>query len=148
MFLQTIYHPLKLYAEHTLPVALEPFVEAPTRAVPPLSGSPSDERPWDVSDLGPQPLLDVSATFDPDSGETCLAVVNRSRSDALATSITPVTGRVGCYVVNGPDVASVNSFEDPNCVNVRESSLQASGDTFEYTFEPHSVTILRYGSHR
>lgn len=147
MFLQTIYHPLRLYAEHTLPVALEAFVESPTREVPPLSGSPSDERPWDVSDLGAQPLLDVSATFDPATGETCLAVVNRSRTDAVPTSITPVNGRVACYVVNGPDVTSQNSFEQPDVVGVREGSLQASGDTFEYTFEPHSVTVLRYGSH-
>jgi alpha-N-arabinofuranosidase len=151
MFLQTIYHPLKLYAEHTLPIALDAFVEAPTRTVPPLSGSPSDERPWDVSDLGPQPLLDVSATFDPDTGETCLAVVNRGRTEALACSVqadAPISGSVACHVVNGPDVTSVNSFEDPNCVNARASTLQASGDTFEYTFEPHSVTVLRYGSHK
>jgi alpha-N-arabinofuranosidase len=151
LFLQTIYHPLRLYAEHVQPVALDAFVEAPTHDVPALSGAPSDERPWDVSDLGPFSLLDVSATCDPDSGEVCLGIVNRSRSEALPTVIEwsgGFGGAVRAYVVNGPDVASRNSFEERERVRVRETTVQANGRTLDITLEPHSVTVLRYGSQR
>jgi alpha-L-arabinofuranosidase len=151
LFLQTIYHPLRLYAEHMQPVALDAYVEAPTRPLPAWSGAPSDERPYDVSTLGPFSLLDVSATCDPDSGEVCIGVVNRSRSEALPTTISldrPAAGRVHWFVVNGPDVASQNSFEQPDAVSVREGSLDARGAVLEYTFEPHSVTLLRYGSQK
>ena len=103
-----------------------------------------------MASLGPFSLLDVSATCDPDSGEVCLAVVNRSRSEGLPTSIS-LGGRasdVHASVVNGPDVGSQNSFEAPDSVSVREETLHANGATLEYTFEPHSVTLLRYGSQK
>jgi alpha-N-arabinofuranosidase len=151
LFLQTIYHPLRLYAEHTRPVALDVFVDSPTRSVPPLTGAPTDQRPWDVSALGPFSLLDVSATCDPDSGEVCIGVVNRSRSESLATVIdlpAAAIGGIRAYVVNGPDVSSQNSFEQRDSVGVRESTLHGQGTTLEYVFEPHSVTVLRYGSQR
>src|SRR6266542_5393549 len=151
LFLQTIYHPLRLYAELVQPVALDAYVDAPTRSVSGLSGAPTDERPWDVSGLGPFSLLDVSATHDPDSGSVCLAVVNRSRSEALPTSIAlggTAAGSVRCYTVNGPDVSSQNSFEAPDCVGVREAIVEAQGNALDYTFEPHSVTLLRYGSQK
>ena len=60
MFLQTIYHPLRLYAEHTQPVALDTWVEAPMRDATPADDGTTD-RDWNVADMGPFPLLDVSA---------------------------------------------------------------------------------------
>jgi alpha-L-arabinofuranosidase len=151
LFLQTIYHPLRLYAEHVQPIALDAFVDAPLRSVPAPSKAQSGERQWEVSDLGPFSLLDVSATCDVDSGEVCIAVVNRSRTEGMPTTISldnASATAVRCYVVNGPDVGSQNSFEHPDCVGIRASTMPARADSMDYTFEPHSVTVLRYGSQK
>src|SRR5207249_672546 len=90
LFLQTIYHPLRLYAEHAQEIALDAFVDSPTydltvehEAQP---ATPFD-RTWKVSDLGPFDLLDVSATVDSAGQELCLAVVNRSLDQDLPSTI-------------------------------------------------------------
>ena len=51
-------------------------------------------------------------------------------------------GSVQVSVVNGPDIKAENTFEKPNQVGMRETSLEASGKSFTYSFEPHSVTAL------
>src|SRR5205085_564360 len=48
LFLQTVYHPLRLYAEHAQTVALDAFADSPSIEV----------------DGGPFPSLDISATTD------------------------------------------------------------------------------------
>jgi len=146
LFLQTIYHPLRLYAEHVQPIALDPLVDSPEyelaeaqeSADPTLGG-----RMWKVSDLGPFALLDVSATRDVDGREVCIAVVNRDRDRSISCSISIVGGTVRsaeAYEVNGPSPESRNSFDDPSVVAVHTRSVDL---TRAYEFPPHSVTLLR-----
>jgi alpha-N-arabinofuranosidase len=147
LFLQTIYHPLRLYAEHTLEVALDVHVESETYALPPRQETEAFGRVHHVADLGPFPLLDATATCDAAGRALTLAVVNRDRERAHAAVVSlsgaTVTGRVAVAEVNGPDVSATNSFEAPTRVDVRERHLDASGARFEYTFPAHSVTVLR-----
>ena len=144
LFLQAIYHPLRLLAEHTQAIALDPFVSCERLALDPEK-EPA-RRPYRVSDLGPFDLLDVSATRDIAGRAVTLAVVNRDRDRAHATTIdlaeTRVAG-VAVSEVNGasPDVA--NSFDQPSAVAVQERVLDVSGSRFDYTFPAHSVTVLR-----
>jgi alpha-N-arabinofuranosidase len=58
LFLQTIYHPLRLYAEHTQQLALDPVVVCETVEHRDLPDAP---RPHRVGDLGPFKVLDVAA---------------------------------------------------------------------------------------
>ena len=51
-------------------------------------------------------------------------------------------GSVKASVVNGPDIKTENTFEKPNEVGIRETTLEASGQSFTYSFEAHSVTSL------
>jgi alpha-N-arabinofuranosidase len=101
-----------------------------------------------VSDLGPFTLLDAAATCDDDGRRITLAVVNRDRErDHVATidlGETVATGTVMVAEVNGPDVASVNSFEAPHVVGVRERRSQAGGARLEHRFPAHSVSVLRF----
>ena len=46
--------------------------------------------------------------------------------------------------VNGPDVAAVNSFENPGAVDVREHRRTAEGRRLEHRFPAHSVNVLRF----
>ncbi|HEY3058555.1 MAG TPA: alpha-L-arabinofuranosidase C-terminal domain-containing protein [Chloroflexota bacterium] len=139
--LQTIYHPLRLYAEHLQSVALDAFVDSPTMNLP-IEGVEDRDRAWNVADLGPFSLLDVVATCDAAGAELCLAVVNRSRDQPITASID-VAGRGlhgwKAFVVDGPEPSSRNSFEQPDVVSVHEQAMSPP----EVEFAPHSVTVLR-----
>ncbi len=150
LFLQTAYHPLRLYAEHVQEVALDPFVESPQYDLTPeqekrdVTGT---DRPWTVSDLGPFELLDVTATCDSAGRELCVAVVNRSRDEAIATTVDlqgrSLAGELTVFEVNGADPSTMNSFQQPDAVGVQTRRIAASGCSFEYTFPAHSLTLLR-----
>ncbi len=145
LFLQTIYHPFRLYAEHTQEIALDAHVECETHDLAPAAKAPPAR--YNVADLGPFKLLDVAASCDAAGREITLAVVNRDRERALATTIQLVdaaaaTGIVA-YEVNGADPDVFNSFEQPEAVTVQERHLNLGGSRFEYTFPAHSVTVLR-----
>jgi alpha-N-arabinofuranosidase len=147
LFLQSIYHPLRLYAEHTREVALDVHVECETYDLPPAQEEQSVGRVHHVADLGPFPLLDAVATCDAGGRRVTLAVVNRDRDRdhvaAIELTDAAATGGVLVSEVNGPDVEATNSFEDPRRVDVRERRLDLAGRRFEYAFPAHSVTVLR-----
>jgi alpha-L-arabinofuranosidase len=147
LFLQTVYHPLRLYAEHHQPLVLVPFVECPSHeltAEDEARDTSPTGRDWKVGDLGPFPLLDVSATCDPSHETVCLSVVNRSPDQDLSTSVEVdghLVTRILAYEVNGPDTYARNSFDAPDTVTVRPREV--GGPLEEYTFPAHSVTVLR-----
>ncbi len=147
LFLQTVYHPLRLYAEHTLEVALDVHVECPDYDLPPAQEEQSVGRVHHVADLGPFPLLDAAATRDEAGRRLTLAVVNRDRDRSHTATIeladVAVTAGVLLSEVNGPDVGATNSFEHPRRVDVQERRLAPAGRRFEYEFPPHSLTVLR-----
>src|SRR5215470_14325573 len=91
----------------------------PYELAPGQEERPSVGRVHHVADLGPFGLLDGVASCDAAGRELTLAVVN------------------------GPDVAARNSFEDPRCVDVSERKLAAQGSRFELEFPAHSVTVVR-----
>jgi alpha-N-arabinofuranosidase len=146
LYLQTIYHPLRLIAEHTRALALDVFVDSPTASLPAEPAGAG--RLTRIADLGPFKLLDVAATGDETRRELTLVVVNRHRSDAIPATIRLTDGVFGPEVrvseVNGPDVGSTNSFEQPNLVGVAERVLPAQGSDLEYRFPAHSVSVLRW----
>jgi alpha-N-arabinofuranosidase len=143
LFLQTIYHPLRLYAEHMQSVALDVHVDSELAT---LSQELSPFTPR-VTGLGPFKLLDVSATSDADGRELAIAVVNRDLERAHTTTIqladNAAIGKVVAYEINGPAPDVVNSFEQPDAIGVQEHSLNVEGHSFTYTFPAHSLTILR-----
>lgn len=91
-------------------------------------------------------VLDVAATLDESRKQLVVYVVNRSQTETMKTVISLPAGQfagdVQVSVVNGPDMEAGNTFEKPNQIGVRETALEASGTSFNYSFEPHSVTAL------
>src|SRR5499433_907374 len=73
LFLQTIYHPLRLYAEHTREIALDVAVESPIHALPPGQEENGWGRVHHVADLGPFAMLDATATCDAGGSRLTLA---------------------------------------------------------------------------
>lgn len=131
LFLQTIFHPFEVYSRTCGNVALDTFWDGET-----FSGG----------DFVGLRTLDVAATLDEEKKSLSVYVVNRSETDALETTITLDTGRfarpIEAYVINGPDIKAVNSFDQPDVVGVSKTELRVERKDFVYAFEPHSVTVL------
>ena len=148
LFLQTIYHPLRLYAEHTREVALDVHVSGETYDLPAAQEAGSAGRVHHVADLGPFTLLDAAATADAAGREITLTVVNRDRDRDHAATVdlgdAETSGGIAVAEVNGPDVTATNSFAEPRLVDVREERLDLRGRRFGYTFPAHSITVLRF----
>lgn len=145
LFLQTIYHPLRLFAQYMHGVALDPLVECEEYTLT----QEMERSRWKhrVADLSPFPLLDVSVTKSTDETMLTLAVVNRDKDSAQPVTIQLEDGVV-CKsgvvsVVNADDILAVNSFEQPENVTVQERPLTVQGAAFEHTFPPHSFTMVR-----
>jgi alpha-N-arabinofuranosidase len=144
LFLQTIYHPLRLFSEYMQGTALDVYIESDTYTLPPENEGSA--WPYRVEDLGPFKLLDVAVTCDASEHELAIAVVNRDRDRAHPTTIQLTDGatmsEMVAYEVNGADPEMVNSFEQPHAVDVQEHRLDQKGQSIVYTFAPHSFTLL------
>ena len=147
LFLQTIYHPLRLYAEHMEAIALDVHVNGETYDLAPSQETDAFGRVHHVADLGPFQLLDASATCDDAGRSVTLAVVNRDHARALRATVDVTAGAVAgpadVWEVNGPDVGATNSFETPQAVDVHQRRVDVRGSRFDYTFPAHSITVLR-----
>jgi alpha-L-arabinofuranosidase len=144
LFLQTIYHPLRLCAEHMQEVVLDAHVDCDKHA---LEGE-SSSWPHRVVDMGPFDVLDVSATRDTSGRILTLVVVNRDPENDVQTTIqltdAAFDGDAEVYEVTGDDPAAVNDFGEER-VGVAERSVEAAGPSFEHAFPACSVTVLRAG---
>jgi alpha-L-arabinofuranosidase len=141
LFLQTIYHPLKLCAEHMHEVVLDAHVECETYDLTMEASS----WPHRVADLGPFDLLDVSATCDTEGRDLTLVVVNRDPEREIKTTIqladSTFEGTATAYEVAGESPGSINDF-DRQAVGVSERSVQTAGHSLEHSFPSCSVTVL------
>jgi alpha-N-arabinofuranosidase len=129
MFLQTIYYPLQLFANHAKGKALGLFIDCPKY---------KSTRFDDV------PRLDASAAYD--NGALTLSVVNRHPTQAIETEVEvqdkQFSGGVSVSEVNGPDLKSENDF-DKTTVKTVERNATAEGRRLRYSFPPHSYTMIR-----
>ena len=129
LFLQTIYHPLQLFANNTRGKALDLFVDSPKY---------KSRRFDDV------PYLNASAAYD--NGSLVINVVNRHKDQAVETEFEledkAFTGPVSVSEVNGPDIKSENDFGKMP-VKVAERTVTADGRKLRVKFAPHSYTMLK-----
>jgi alpha-L-arabinofuranosidase len=147
LFLQTIYHPLRLFADHLRPVALDVHVDCDTHELDEvhLAGG----WPHRVADLGPFGVLDVTAMAGERNEGLTVSVINRSPTDtveakiALADAIDAKPATL--ERVTGPDPAATNSFEQPDRVTVEKEALNDFGDGTVIQFPPHSHTVISTG---
>jgi len=128
---QTIFYPFELYSRTCGQIALDVWWQGDTFTGGEYSGIRT---------------LDVSATLDEPQKQLVLYVVNRSLTEPTETKVQLNTGRFTgegrAFVVNGPDIKTENTFDNPEEVTTTENTLTAEGQSLTYTFEPHSVTAL------
>jgi alpha-N-arabinofuranosidase len=135
MFLQTIYHPLRLAVEKSGPIALDAHVEC-------------DTYPAAYLGLPAIPYLDALATFDDQTGQLFVSLVNLSKDRPQKVDLRMqdfgLAAEGLAYVVTGeaPDV--VNDF-DSEPVTVVTQPLAGLSTSIVYTLPPltHAVLELR-----
>ena len=105
---------------------------------------------YDAGDRRRVPYLDVVATRDPDKRTLILKVVNKSPKQAITASIDLAglpaeepDGEISVSTLAGSDIYASNRVDHPHDVRIVESVFSAASRKFEYTFPPHSVTVLR-----
>jgi alpha-L-arabinofuranosidase len=133
LFLQPIYFPIAEYGKQRGNVALHAWVASPTY-------TPNRQ---------PLNYLDVSATYNARDHAVFVNVLNRSKSQDIATRIQNEEGTlkqdVGVWQMNYPDLKATHTFGDDKKVVPKTSNWAASLEKngFSYTFPAHSLTILR-----
>lgn len=149
LFLQTIYHPLRLYADYMQGIALDVYVDSETYDLTPEK----ENTNWHhrVADLGPFKLLDVAAAYNEQEQVITVAVVNRDQQRSLTSDLvfadTLSIATIEVYEVNGASTETVNSFEQPQAVTTTTTQLSPNSQNISYTFPAHSLTLLRLRLH-
>lgn len=140
LFLQTIYHPLALFAQHAHGTALDVYVDSETYNTGDFALGLGEQR----ANLKDVPYLDVSATVNGD--EVIINVVNRHKDKAITTDILAFegefTGDFEVFEVNGPDIKSMNDF-GKTTVDTKTKSLKGKGGKVTYAFPAHSYTMIK-----
>jgi alpha-L-arabinofuranosidase len=144
LFLQTIYHPLRLFADHLGTSSIDVHVSSDRHEyADPETGRSERDR---VADLGPFPVLDAVATLSTSRQKLMLSVVNRSPDTDVTAELhfrgpfDPVGARV--EEVNGPDWTTRNSFQHPDAVSVEQRQLGPVTSGMNYRFPSHSHTMI------
>ena len=135
VLLQTIFYPFELYSRTCGQLALDVFWHGDT-----FSGTYNDRSYVGIR------TLDVAATLDESRKRLVVYVINQNKEKAMEAVISLTSGQFAgnmqISVINGPDVKAENTYEKPDQVRTRETTIKALGKTLTFTFEPHSVTAL------
>ena len=134
-----LFYAFKLFSTRCRGAALDPFVDCGT---------------FGTTDYYTHiPYLDVSAVYDPAAKQVVLNVVNRHKTDAIATDISSVAGAfTGTASVS--QIASDDITNQPYTYEARDtyapkvSELPAAGPTLHFSFPAHSFTQIVVGVNR
>ncbi len=117
LLIQSIYYPFQLFSQHARGVSLTPIVEGPTYA---------------AGARGEAPLLDVSASHDPESDSISIFIVNRSQSDDVEVHVSCGDFRarpdVETAVLTGSGPKAHNTWERPDVIRPRPGAATVDTD--------------------
>jgi alpha-L-arabinofuranosidase len=132
MLKQSIYYPFMLFSRLANGKALDVAVCAPM---------------YQTAQFGDMPLLDVSSSYNEETGKNAVFIVNRSQTDSVTVDIdwqdrAPRSIDAVCQVA-GTDPKAANSFSDPNIVVSKAIAAPAvDGKRATMSVPPLSFTAL------
>jgi alpha-N-arabinofuranosidase len=129
---QVSFYPFKLVSNHARGAALDVLTKAPM---------------VETKAYGGVPALDVSASYDAESGEGAIFIVNRSQSETVATDFLWQDGKsvaVGhAWQLAGTDVKAANTWDEPNRITAQAVSAPMVNDgKATLVLPPLSFTVL------
>ena len=136
VLLPSIFYPFEVYNRTCGQLALDVFWSGDT-----FSGTYKNRKYTGIR------TLDVAATLDESHQQLVVYVVNQSKNESHGNrryhlTDGEFTGKVQASTINGPDVKAENTVEKPHQIGVQAAPPKASGKSFTFSFEPHSVTTL------
>ena len=101
-----------------------------------------------TSQYGDVPALDVSASFNPETDEGAMFLVNRSMTDAIVTDLVWQDGEAaritGAWQLTGPDPKETNTWEAPSRLVAHPISAPGiNNGRCTISLPPLSFTVLR-----
>ena len=140
MWLTPTYHLFSLYAPHRGAAAVRAEIDDSTEHV----ASPASTQHGAVPG-GSLPLLSASASKK--DGKLIISLSNRQKDTPQEVTISLRGGTFGGGTLRtmAGAASAVNSFEQPENVFIKETSLKASGDTLTLTLPACSVQTLVVG---
>ena len=130
LWLQTIYYPLQLFADHCKGASLQALVQCDH---------------YDAGTNKQIPYLDVSAAYNDQMGELVINVVNRHAEKPVQAAIENQFGKLAAeatvYSVNSGDLMDENSVTEQK-VKIQEQQIKLEGNSINYSFPPHSFTMI------
>jgi alpha-N-arabinofuranosidase len=129
---QPSYYVFKLVSNLARGEALDVFVKAPL---------------VETKQHGEVPVLDVSASFDAETQQGAIFLVNRSQTEALSTDILWQSEAprqiANVYQIAGTDIKAVNTFEQPDTIVPRQiTDVQMDGNKLSLHLPPLSFTVV------
>jgi alpha-N-arabinofuranosidase len=134
MLLQSTYYPFQLFSNLASGQSLRAVVDAPTTT---------------TSKYGDVPMLDVSASYDAQSGKGAVFVVNRSLTETLHTTLewrgsAPARVRQ-IQQLAGSDPKAANTWEQPDLVGLQQiEGMQVEDGSVVVDLPPLSFSVLSY----
>jgi alpha-N-arabinofuranosidase len=127
---QSIYYPYAWALAHARGQVLDLAVESPG---------------YEVAELGTVPYIDVAATFDVKSGQTCLLFLNRDLAkdrevEVIWREAAPARVVV-CRTLTGKDLRASNSFADPRRVAPESLETPRAGARMRFKLPARSYTL-------
>jgi alpha-L-arabinofuranosidase len=96
------------------------------------------------------PFLDVAATFDPQSGQAAVFMLNRdldAERELVLEWRDPTPTRVlACQTLTGTDLKAFNTFEQPQQVVPRALDAPAAAARMTFKLPPRSYTVAHVGT--
>ena len=93
------------------------------------------------------PFVDVAATYDPQSGQATVLMLNRdldSERELVLEWQDPLPKRVlACETLTGSDLKAFNTFEDPKRVIPKVLDAPAAGARMTFKLPPRSYTVAQ-----
>lgn len=128
---QTIYYPYAWALKHGKGAALDIFLQSPV---------------YPVRDMGQATLLDVAATHDAATGETCAFMLNRDLHDEHELKLefrqAAPTKVIAFTTLTGPDLKAANTFDAPNRVAAHNLEAPKTGGAITVKLPPQSYSVL------
>ncbi|MEU7841578.1 alpha-N-arabinofuranosidase [Micromonospora sp. NPDC049114] len=130
---QTIFHPFARTARHAQGAVLDVLLDSSTT---------STDR------YGAVNAVDAASTWDDDTGEMTVFLVNRVVDTAAEVTVEVAGAQVGgiieCVTVGGADLDAKNTADGPDHAEPRANdTVRGSGASVELTLPPASWTMLR-----
>jgi alpha-N-arabinofuranosidase len=141
MFKQTIYYPLQLFANHMHGTSLDVYVECDTYDTEEFNIGLGEQTTQQID----VPYLDASVAMDGD--EIIISVMNRHLTENISTDIIlqegEFKGKFEVMEVNGPDVKAQNTFDKEVVKTQQKNSVKPDDNKLNYSFPPHSYTMIK-----